>query len=486
MHRWMKWPEAWLGKRFIPLRVKFMVSMTGTILLFGAINLYISYTFVLKTAEEEMRHKADLIAGVLQHQVAAMLQTSNLHLPSVSALIEAVKQRDPDILYILVFDPEGKIVAHAFSGNQVPPALFSVHNAGSPDRVQVGKSRVAIQQQTALLDGGRLGSLAVGVDDASALVKARKVGYAMTAMTLAFLILGLSGALLFSHFISEPIYKILQGFDAFVPGGPMPRIESPLNDELRLLARGFESMMERINETDRDYKNAHAKILETERLASMGTLATGMAHEINNPIAGIQMCVRRLQKSPRLEARQSEYLDLISEATNHIQGVVGDLLNYAQESEREEFPVDLQSVIHDAVKLVQPRLHRNNLRLHLDLPVELCMVSGVKSHLVQVIVNGVINAIDAIGRDGNIWISLGRSDGHYRIAVEDDGSGVSPEIAAKACEPFFTTKGKKGTGLGLYVSFGIVKAHHGSLELKARAGRRGSVLALTFPAESAV
>src|SRR3989338_9652431 len=181
-----------LESRFIPIRTRFMVCMIATILLFGAINLYISHTFVLKAAHEQAED---------------------------------------------------------------------------------------------------------GVGDASATDHGRKVSLALSAMILVFLFLGMGGALVFANFISDPINKIIRGFDAFAPGGPMPRIQTPFNDELRQLSPGFPSLMERINEADRNFKEAQAKILETERLASMGTLATGLAHEINNPIAGIQMCVRRLQKS---------------------------------------------------------------------------------------------------------------------------------------------------------------------------------------------
>ena len=383
--------QNFISRKFVSIRIKFMVSMTVTILLFGTINLIISRTIVLDAVREQVR------------------------------------------------------------------------------------------QKNTLLQEGRL---EIEINEALAAEKAKSVEVAMSAMIAAFLVLGMGGAMVFSHYISDPIYKILKAFREFEPGGSMPKFESPWNDEMRLLSQGFQSMMERINETDRNFKQAQAKILETERLASMGTLATGLAHEINNPIAGIQMCLLRLQKSSRLDTRQSDYLSLISEATNHIKGVVSDLINYAQNSDRENYPVDLRTVIAEAAKLTQPRLNRNQIQLHLHLPEEPCVVSGVKPHLIQVLVNGLINAIDAIHRDGNIWISLNRQNGTFRIAIEDDGTGIAAETASKAFEPFFTTKGKKGTGLGLYVSFGIVKAHQGSLELMERTEGKGAVLAVTLPAES--
>jgi signal transduction histidine kinase len=195
------------------------------------------------------------------------------------------------------------------------------------------------------------------------------------------------------------------------------------------------------------------------------------------------MCLRRLQKSQNLDARQIEYLVLISDATNHIKVVVQDLLSYAQEADKKKEKVDLRKVVMDAANLVQPRLNRNNIHYHVDLPVTSCFIYGVKNHLVQVIVNGIINSIDAIDQGGNIYVSLGTSKDSFLITIADDGVGISPEVAAKAFDPFFTTKGKKGTGLGLYVSFGIVKAHHGQIELKANLAGHGTVLTIDLPKE---
>jgi signal transduction histidine kinase len=338
-----------------------------------------------------------------------------------------------------------------------------------------------------ILAGGALLCLAAGpylrqaslaADPADRL---REFEWIMAGMVLVFTCVGTAGSLVFSNFISAPIYKILKACEEFAPGGPIPAIGFSTNDELRLLAQGFHSMMERINESDRKHKATQTKILETERLASMGTLATGLAHEINNPIAGIQMCLRRLLKTRHPDPRHNEYLLLISEATDHIKCVVQDLLAYAQESDQEKTETDLRYVVADAAKLIQPRLNRNNIQLHMLVPGFPCGIPGVKSRLVQVIVNGIINSIDAIGGSGNIWISLRKAESGYAIAVEDDGPGIAPEVAAKAFEPFFTTKGKKGTGLGLYVSFGIILAHHGRIGFRPRQAGRGTLLSVELP-----
>ena len=472
MRSFLKWIADLAGRKFIPIRFKFTASMVLTILMFGAINFCISYTFVMKSAKEHNDEKVAMVASVISKQLESLLEQGDF--AGAEVLTRAVVDDDPEILFITAIDPGGNILFRAASSQEILP-----DRSKNPDTDR----KLSISNRTFPIGSGWSGNLVIGIDEGAATKVGRRFGYIMLTMTGFFLVVGIGGSMIFSYFISAPIYKILKGFDQFEPGGHMPQIHIGVNDELRLLAQGFQSMMERINVIDREYKSTQMKILETERLASMGTLATGLAHEINNPIAGIQMCMRRLHKSQNLDPRQMEYLSLISDATNHIKVVVQDLLSYAQESDKKKETTDLRNVIMDAANLVQPRLHRNNIHYHVELPVNPCRIQGVKTHLVQVIVNGIINSIDAIDQGGNIWVSLCPYDENFSITIEDDGIGVTPEVVAKAFEPFYTTKGKKGTGLGLYVSFGIILAHHGKIELRQRPAGSGTILAIDFPME---
>ncbi len=448
--------------------------MVLTILIFGAINFSISYTFVIHSAKEHIDEKVSMVAKVLAKEISTYLAGGDF--TAAENLARSAREGDPEILYISVIDAQGRNPFLTNSSENHAPRSSVLSNSGKS---------VSIREKTFPIANGKLGSLVFGINENVATGMGRQFGFIMLGMTGFFLLLGIGGSIIFSYFISAPIYKILKGFGEFVPGGPMPSIRIDVNDEMRLLAQGFQFMMERINEIDLDYKTTQSKIIETERLASMGTLATGLAHEINNPIAGIQMCLRRLQKSKNLDFRQTEYLVLISDATNHIKMVVQDLLSYAQESDRKKEKIDLRKVVMDAANLVQPRLNRNNIHYHVDLPLQSCCIQGVKNHLVHVIVNGIINSIDAIDQGGNIDVSLRGSKDSFLIAIVDDGIGIDAEVAAKAFDPFFTTKGKKGTGLGLYVSFGIVKAHKGQIELKAKPTGRGTILTIELPTEKA-
>lgn len=456
-----------------------MVAMIAMILLFGTINIVISYNYVVRTAMEEMVKKEKVIIGMLEKQLGGMVLARDF--VSVNRMIGAVKRQDDDILYIVAYDHGGRIIGHTFEDNRVPRFLLKTPGA-EPEHLFDAKRLLYVRQMATPIWGGGLGTVALGMHEGSVLLKSSRVNYVMSGMVVLFLLLGIVGAMIFSHYISDPIQQILKGYAAFAPGSPMPVIRTKLNDEMRLLAEGFTRMMERINEADRESKVTQIKIIETEKLAGMGTLAASLAHEINNPIAGIQACIRRLQKSKTSGAKEQEYLTLIQEATEHVRIVVQDLLKYANHADHRKENADLRAVVEDAVKFVQPRLNKSDIRIHSGVPAEPCPFHCLRAHLVQVVMNGIINALDAIGAEGNIWIDLSRDQGRYILTVRDDGSGLSPDAASKAFEPFFTTKGTKGTGLGLYVCHNIVKANRGEIALRGRPGG-GAELEVILPTE---
>lgn len=471
----------WLAKltadRFIPMRTKFMVSMVAMILLFGAINMALSYNFVVGAVREQMRKKEELILGMLEQQVGGMILGRDF--ASLRRLLAVVQGQDDDILYIVAYDPDGRIIGHTFEDNRVPRFLHAPPGKDA-ENLRDARRRIHVRQKAMSIWGGGLGTIVLGMHEGAILLKSRRVNYAMSGMVALFLVLGLGGALVFSHFISAPIRQILEGYAAFVPGGRMPRIRTRLNDEMRLLAEGFTRMMERINDADREFKATQTKIIETEKLAGMGTLAASLAHEINNPIAGIQACVRRLQKARPQDAKQAEYLQLIHEATEHVRTVVQDLLGYAHQADGRKETVDLRVVVAEAVRLLQPRLKKCDIHLHLKTPDLACAFHCLRANLVQVVVNGIINALEAVGDEGNIWIDLARGEGRYILTIRDDGSGLTSEVASRAFDPFYTTKGANGTGLGLYVCRNIVTANGGAISLQGSPGG-GAALEVTLP-----
>jgi signal transduction histidine kinase len=479
MHPLLQWSRTPLSRRFISIRAKLLLSLFLVIAIFGGIAIGMSYWYVARSSRSDLTRHGVFLRNLLGDQLVDMILLDDM--VGINALVTQYVKDDPSILYIVVYDKNKHVVGHSFDEG-LPSFL-----AAPPDSTATALFRDAtrglyIRQLTAPLLNGVVGYVAIGLDESKAVMNGRHM-VAIAAMVL--LLLSVPAGLitiLFSYLITAQVRHILNALHTFMPGEPAPAIKTLFNDEFAQLADGIQDMMRRISTMTDESKKTQLKIIETEKLASVGVLASGIAHEINNPVAGIEICAYRLQKNTTLSAKNREYIELIVEAARHIQSVVKNLLNYARQPDLKEASVDLRSVIDVAVKLVHFRLERNGIKLEITRPETPCTVTAIKVQIIQVLVNGLLNAIDAIGHNGNIAIRLSDTDSGYLLAVQDSGSGLTPDVKSKAFDPFFSTKGPKGTGLGLYVSYNVIQAHGGRIELNGSPGG-GACLEINLPKE---
>jgi signal transduction histidine kinase len=217
---------------------------------------------------------------------------------------------------------------------------------------------------------------------------------------------------------------------------------------------------------------AQRKKLETSaKLAALGEMAGGVAHEINNPIfvilSRVQLLEISLQKSPEILERLKPHLEAILTTCDRVVRIVRGLKILSRDSESEKFEhISLRTTIEQTLELSAARLRQSGARLDLSLPPHDCLVEAMPVQLSQVILNLLNNACDAVEGTSSPWIriEIEYTEKEVEIAVSDSGPGVPQGIRAKIMEPFFTTKPVgKGTGLGLSISLGIVKTHHGEL-----------------------
>ena len=257
------------------------------------------------------------------------------------------------------------------------------------------------------------------------------------------------------------------------------------SDEIGYLARTFEDMRERLVSSHLELKQAQNQIIQAEKLASIGRLASGVAHEINNPLNGIQNCVRMIQEEPDNKKQTNKYLELIDEGLNKIESVMKKFLNYARQDQLIREAVDINISIKKMLELLEYKISKRNIKVVLSLDDSLKPVSGDPNLLEQVLLNLMINAHDAMEKGGKIKITTANRVRKGRkgvfFSIRDSGVGIAESEINKIFDPFYTTKDVgEGTGLGLSVCLGIVETHGGNIQVLSTPGT-GTTFSIFIP-----
>jgi len=212
--------------------------------------------------------------------------------------------------------------------------------------------------------------------------------------------------------------------------------------------------------------------LQTEKLSALGRMAAAIAHEINNPLAGILLYSSRLEKKVSPDGPVKEGLQIITDEAKRCRGIIENLLEFSRHDEPRKAPANVNDVVEQALAIMDNEFRLRHIRLSKHLAGNLPEVFLDTNQMEQVFINLLINAAEAIEDDGTIDIISHMEPDGERLVVEicDTGCGISEDVMANIFEPFFSTK-TKGTGLGLSVSYGIVKNHRGIVEVSSQLGR---------------
>jgi two-component system NtrC family sensor kinase len=264
--------------------------------------------------------------------------------------------------------------------------------------------------------------------------------------------------------VLRPVETIAAATHRVAAGDLTTKIRVSSRNELGELANDFNEMVGRLAETQR-------QLTQADKLAAVGRLAAGVAHEINNPLTGVLTYASFLLK--RAENAESKAdLEVIVRETKRCREIVKGLLDFARQSPPRRQLVDINRVVQRAVEIVAHELSLRHITLSIDLSEPLSDVEVDPNQVQQVLINLLLNAAEAIGEGpGNVTVRAAeRPPETIEIVVEDSGRGIAPEDKPHIFDPFFSTKGVKGTGLGLAVTWGIVDAHGGTIEVDSRPG----------------
>jgi two-component system, NtrC family, sensor kinase len=292
---------------------------------------------------------------------------------------------------------------------------------------------------------------------------------------------------LFSGLLIRPVSELAKGMQRVAEGDLDYKVRVAASDDLGKLSKAFNRMVTNIRERDvrlREITNEH--LSQVDKQVSIGRLAAGVAHEINNPLTSVLSLSMLMLKEAKEGDPRLEDLQVIVEETTRCRTIVRSLLDFAREVHSEKKRIDINQVIRDTLVLVKRYESMEDIEVALKLTPEPLFVDGDPEQLRQVFANVLINAAEASSNQGRIVVTTDEdSSGSFVIArVKDRGIGISKEHLGTVFQPFFTTKGAtKGTGLGLSVSLGIITKHNGTIELESEEGR-GTVVTILLPRAS--
>jgi len=534
-HRRGEWERLThsLGAKLISLLLGIMVVVFA---LLGYLNIRLHRQHLEASALTSAERVSDVIKRSTTYYMLRNDREGMYHAMSTMA-------DEPGMVRVRIFDKEGRIsyssdpaeVSHIV--DKSAEACYGFHTQSQPlekldrpDRFRIYRDAsgqrvlgiiTPIENQPSCLNAichahteeeKILGVLDTNLSLARADAQVKQSSWRMLAYTLlALMAISCLSWLFVYRVVHLPLRRLKEGTRELADGNLGYQLEFMSNDEAGELATSFNRMSlqlrsaneeivswaktleDRVEEKTRELKRAHAHVVQVEKMATIGKMAAVVAHEINNPLAGILTYAKLLKRwvergqvvTPnKVEAEQC--LDLIAGESRRCGDLVKNLLTFSRTSQMNIQSADLNTIVDRSVRLLAHQLKMNGVELHQDLSEGLPAVQCDPGQIEQVLLALMINAIDAMPRGGNLWLSTHPAEASELVfEVRDDGSGIPPEILEHIFEPFLTTKESgKGVGLGLAVSHNIIQRHHGRIDVQSEVGK-GTTFTVSLPLVSA-
>jgi len=332
-----------------------------------------------------------------------------------------------------------------------------------------------------------VGILYVGVLEAKYVDIRRNTLLVFVLITAAGMVIAIAMGYLLGQRILKPVHRLINMSRRVSAGDLSPEVGPISSSEIGVLQKTFQEMLSSLRERDRSQRaESELKLLQSEKQASVGRLAAGVAHEINNPLTGVLTFTHMLLRREDINEEIREDLQTIADATERVRMIVKGLLDFSRQTKIEPEPTDLNTLIEQTIPLVDNQSLVKGVIFCFDPGKDIPLRTLDRSQIQSVLLNIILNAIDATDKGGHINIYTRLSAGPRQtktieVEISDSGCGISPEHLDKLFDPFFTTKEVgKGTGLGLSVSQGIIERHGGTIRVQSTVGQ-GSIFTICFP-----
>ncbi|PKN62798.1 MAG: two-component sensor histidine kinase [Deltaproteobacteria bacterium HGW-Deltaproteobacteria-15] len=337
------------------------------------------------------------------------------------------------------------------------------------------------------IHGNKAGILGLGILEEKYLDIRRKALFFFVLITAAGTVLAFGLGSLLAGRIMDPVHRLIQASRQVSEGNYNPEVGPISRGEIGGLQKTFKDMVAALGQ--KRVESEH-QLLHSVKQASVGRLAAGVAHEINNPLTGVLTYTHMLLRRKDLNDEVRSDLETIAKATERVRKIVKGLLDFSRQTSLHREPAEINRLVKSAVSLMENQALVKGIRIKCHPGQDIPMLTVDWSQMQGVLLNIILNALDATEPGGEIKISTnsfssatGMNHKGVEIAITDTGSGIQPDNLEKIFEPFFTTKEVgKGTGLGLAISLGIVQRHGGTIRVQSKVGE-GSAFCIWLPIE---
>jgi two-component system, NtrC family, sensor kinase len=482
--------------RVVSVKVKFIAMAVCTGLVGFGVAAFLSNEWMYRAFKEHYKEEAFLIqTQIVDDLSAAMLSKS--HEGIMKAL--AVHRRKKELKEIRVFDLKGREVFtedKGLSEKRVKEALLSGEKTSFDKAINgenvtsyiiplVNKPKChACHGEREKLRGAVLLSISLG-----------EMGQEIAAQRLKFFVLFAIVAIIFTivavltvgKVFIRPLKRIQRGAEAIGKDNFEHQIPVTSQDEIGELAETFNQMSIRLRDAFESIKKSQEKIIHAEKLSSLGRLSAGLAHELKNPLTSIKMILQAAGNgsSPSGSGMTEEDVKVVLKEIKKLDTILTQFLTFAKPPQFQLKPMDLKETVEEVVSLMKAEFNQKAVAIISEMPQNLPKFHGCDKEIKQVLINLFLNSLQAMPEGGILRIMAHEVANNQRkevhLKVEDSGEGIPEENRAKVFDPFFTTK-EHGVGLGLSIIYGIIKEHHGTIDLQSQVGK-GTIFTLAFPGE---
>ena len=487
-------------KLFKSLRMRFQLSIILLLIL-----LIVTILLIVEQREVRSIYEEQIIKGVLRAKYIATINSYSFTLSDTIGVEESFKSFiDMTLVYIVIFDKfnshfassqfaksHSELIQYGKLGENVTPNSY----AWEPKRIEDKSTKQVyniLEVEVPIFYGeessvstGFWGSIKLGLSYEEGLSQIRETRLVLALIGIAGLLIGIVGATVLARRITGPLHELVDGTVRISRGDFTERIEIHSQDEIGELAKSFNEMSRRLLRSRKRVEAANEKLIQAEKLASIGRMSAGIAHEIRNPLTSVKLNIQKVFGGEGLGESEKSHLEISQEAIRVIEQFIKDLLNFTRPAELKLDWFSIETIVDESIKMVSDSLELKDIQVKNERKQDLPLVKVDADKMKQVFINLLRNAHDAVCEGGSIRTDISvvdeRSQRMMKVEIIDDGCGIPDKDLNNVFEPYYTTKAS-GFGLGLANAKKIVEQHKGQIRAQKNA-RDGVTFEVLIPIE---